>query len=77
MQWNDFDYETQLLVIDRLASLMLKEKDDHVQFAMAAAIVELEMWSNSPCLEFEPLPEGPYVAQATDPIPEDEYDSFD
>ncbi len=30
---------------------MLEEKDEQVQFAMAAALVELEMWSNSPIPE--------------------------
>ena len=30
---------------------MLKEQDEFLQFAMASAIVELEMWSNAPIPE--------------------------
>ena len=51
MQWNDLDHETQLEVLDRLGDTMLQEKNERLQFAMAAALVELEMWSNSPIIE--------------------------
>lgn len=53
MQWNDLDHETQLLVMERFGDAMLAEKDERIQFAMAAGIVELEMWSNSPIVERE------------------------
>lgn len=56
MQWNDLDHETQLLVMDRFGDMMLAEKDERVQFAMAAAIVELEMWSNAPIVERDTQP---------------------
>lgn len=61
MLWNDISYELQLQVINKMGDLMLKEKDEFLQFAMAAAMVELEMWSNSPCSS-----EEPYVAFAID-----------
>lgn len=65
-------------VLDRIGDLMLEEDEDEpLQFAIAAAIMELEVWSNSPCEIVEEKPEWPYVAQAADPIPEDDYDSFD
>ena len=58
MQWNDLDHETQLLVMERFGDAMLAEKDERIQFAMAAGIVELEMWSNSPIVEREPVYEA-------------------
>jgi len=51
MQWNDLDYETQQLVISRFGDMLLAEQDEQLQFAMASALVELEMWSNSPVIE--------------------------
>lgn len=72
MQWNEFDYETQQEVIDRIGDLMLKQKDDHLQFALAAAMVELDMWSNSPCPTMIGNETGPFAVEATDPYPEDE-----
>jgi hypothetical protein len=51
MQWNDLDHDTQLLVMDRFGDMMLSEKNEGLQFAMAAALVELEMWSNTPIVE--------------------------
>lgn len=61
MQWNDLDYETQLKVIDRFGDVMLQEKDERLQFAMAAALVELEMWSNSPIIERQDEVVGPSI----------------
>jgi hypothetical protein len=78
MQWNELDYEMQMRILDRIGDIILEEDDDEeMQFGIAAAITELEVWSNSPCVVIEAEPEGPYVAQAADPIPEDEHDSFD
>lgn len=74
MQWNELSYEMQMKVLDRIGDLMLEEDDDEpLQFALAAAIMELEVWSNSPCQVVEEKEEltWPYVAQAADPIPED------
>lgn len=51
MQWNDLDHDTQLEVLDRFGDTMLQEKNEQLQFAMAAALVELEMWSNSPIID--------------------------
>lgn len=49
MQWNDLDFEMQRQVLDKIGNLMLEEVDEHLQFAIAAGIVELELWSNTPC----------------------------
>lgn len=72
MQWNDLDYETQRQVISQIGDLMLKQTDERLQFAMAAAMVELDMWSNTPCPIIARDEKGQYVAQAADPYTEDE-----
>lgn len=66
MQWNDLDYEVQLKVLDRFGDLLLKEEDEQLQFAMAAALVELEVWSNSPVIER--LAENPVLGIEADPF---------
>ena len=38
----------QLKIMDRIGDLIMEEKDEAVQFGIAAAITELEMWSNAP-----------------------------
>lgn len=72
MQWNELDYEMQMKVIERISSLLNKEKNKEVREALIAAIHELEIWSNSPCTELEenryPMEEeGIFVATAKDP----------
>ena len=57
MQWNEFDYEMQMKILDRIGDLILQEKDEAMQFGLAAAITELEVWSNSPIQEY-PHPMG-------------------
>lgn len=51
MQFTELSYEMQLKVLDRIGDAMLKEQDEFLQFAMASAIVELEMWCNAPIVE--------------------------
>jgi hypothetical protein len=51
MQFTELTYEMQLKVLDRLGDAMLQEEDEFLQFAMASAIVELEMWCNAPIVE--------------------------
>ena len=53
MQWNDLSYEVQMKVLDRIGDLIFEEKNEEMQFAIAAAIVELEVWSNTPCKVIE------------------------
>lgn len=71
MQWNDLDWATQMKVLDRFGDILLQETDERLQFAMAAGIVELEIWSNTPC---EVLHEDGYVADAHDFYCEDGWD---
>lgn len=47
--WNEIDYETQKRVMDLIEELLLKQKEIDLQDGMAAALAELEVWSNSPC----------------------------
>jgi len=63
MLWNELSYEMQMRVLDRISDLISGEKDEELQFAIAAAVVELEVWSNTPCTIVE---EESYVAQAQD-----------
>lgn len=61
MQWNELDWATQMKVIDRIATLL--REDDEMKAGVIAAIHELEVWSNSPCLVIEG---DPFVSLATD-----------
>jgi hypothetical protein len=66
MQWNDVEYELQMKVLDLFGDLLLKETDERLQFAMASAIVELEMWSNTPIeIEDQDIIEE-YISPAVD-----------
>ena len=72
MQWNDLSYQMQMKVLDRIGDLIFEEKDEAMQFAIAAAIVELEIWANSPCTiigeDGEVINDPfPFVANAQDP----------
>lgn len=69
MQWNHVPYDIQLKVMDKIGDLMLKEENETLMFAMASALVELELWSNSPIPGDEP-----YAAQAGDPFCEQGWD---
>jgi len=64
MQWNELEYEVQMKVMDRIGDLIFQTEDEQMQFAIAAAITELEVWSNSPII----------VRQA--PLPMEEPDPF-
>lgn len=55
MQWNELDYETQMKILDRIGDLINQEKDVVIQYGIAAAINELEIWSNSPIREVTSL----------------------
>jgi hypothetical protein len=57
MLWNELDYEMQMKILDRIGDLLLQEKDEAMQFGIAAAITELEVWSNSPIREVPNLTE--------------------
>jgi len=53
--WNDFSYEDQQKVLDKIEEVLLREKDEHMQDVLMAAMIELEIWSNSPIIsENEP-----------------------
>ena len=68
MQWNEIDYDNQMKVVDRIADLLDKEKAPMMRAGIIAAIHELEIWSNSPCLTVEYYfdDETPFVAEAVD-----------
>jgi hypothetical protein len=55
MLWNQLNYETQMKILDRIGDLIFQEEDEAMQFGIAAAITELELWSNSPIREEENL----------------------
>lgn len=51
--WNHLDYNLQSKVIDRIVDLLKDEEDDAMQDGIIAAVHELEVWSNSPCVVME------------------------
>ena len=65
--WNELDYETQKRVMDLVEDLLLKQTDITMQDGLAAALTELEIWSNSPIRIVKDENGEPYVAQAADP----------
>jgi hypothetical protein len=68
MQWNELEYSFQMKIIDRIASLL--KEDDEMKDGIIAAIHELEIWSNSPCLPLEDeranIEEEPFISSAVD-----------
>jgi hypothetical protein len=56
--WNEIDYETQVKVMDLVEQLLLKQTEIPLQDGMAAALAELEIWSNSPCKVLEQIDKG-------------------
>ena len=58
MQFTELTYDMQRKVLDRIGDAMLKEQDEFLQFAMASAMVELEMWCNAPIPEPRKLDRG-------------------
>jgi hypothetical protein len=68
MQWNEVDYDNQMKVVDRISDLLDKERDPIMLAGIIAAIHELEIWSNSPCIviEYDFDDETPFVAEAVD-----------
>jgi hypothetical protein len=61
MQWNELDWDTQMIIVDRISSLL--SEDDEMNVGIIAAISELEIWSNSPCTVMEA---DPFVSLASD-----------
>lgn len=53
MLWNECDYELQERVLLRISFLISQEKNLEIKDGLIAAINELEIWSNHPCLGFE------------------------
>lgn len=70
--WNELSYETQIKVMDLMELLLLEQSDIELQDGLAAAISELEIWSNSPCEVIDGENESVFIAQATDQNTEDE-----
>ena len=64
--WNEFDYTTQSEVMDFIDNFK-KKAPSHLKEAVTAAIMELEVWANTPCQEIEVDEEGRVIARAQDP----------
>lgn len=64
--WNEIDYDTQKRVMDLIEELLLKRTDEDLQDGMAAALSELEIWSNSPCQIVEDPNDPTSPVQAAD-----------
>ena len=51
--WNEFDYQSQVEVMDLIDLLTRNKTPQHLKECLAAAIFELEIWSNTPCTTIE------------------------
>jgi hypothetical protein len=49
IMWNHLDYLTQVKAIDLISELIEQQLDQAIKTAIAAAVTELEIWSNTPC----------------------------
>lgn len=49
IMWNHLDYFTQVKAIDLISELIEQQMDQTMRTALAAAVTELEIWSNTPC----------------------------
>lgn len=47
--WNHLQYIDQMRAMDKIAELIEQQSDETVRVALTAALMELEMWSNTPC----------------------------
>jgi hypothetical protein len=55
IMWNHLDYPTQVRAIDLISKLIEEQMDDSMRTAIAAAVTELEIWSNTPCTILLPI----------------------
>lgn len=53
MLWNQLEYDVQKLVINKLKDLLKIERNLLFKMGLEAAILELEIWSNSPIETYE------------------------
>ncbi len=67
--WNEFDYTEQMDVLDFIDQFK-KKAPAHLREAIAAAVTELNMWANTPCLVIELDEDGREIARAQDPYEE-------
>jgi hypothetical protein len=51
--WNEFDYQSQVEVMDIIDLLTRNKVPLHLRECLAAAISELEVWANTPCTVIE------------------------
>jgi hypothetical protein len=49
IMWNHLDYPTQVRAIDLISKFIDQQTDSLMKTAIAAAVTELELWSNAPC----------------------------
>jgi hypothetical protein len=55
IMWNHLDYPTQVRAIDLISKLIEEQMDSSMRTAIAAAVSELEIWSNTPCATPAPI----------------------
>lgn len=49
IMWNHLQYIDQAKAMDKIAELLEEQSDETTRIALAAALAELEMWSNASC----------------------------
>jgi hypothetical protein len=55
IMWNHLDYPTQVQAIELISRLIEEQMDHTMRVAIAAAVTELEIWSNTPCAMPAPI----------------------
>jgi hypothetical protein len=48
VQWNHLQYIDQVRVMDKINELIESQTDETMRTALTAALIELEIWSNTP-----------------------------
>lgn len=48
VMWNHLQYIDQVRAMDKIADLIEEQSDETMRVALAAALAELEIWSNTP-----------------------------
>ena len=48
IMWNHLQYADQVKAMEKIAELIDSQNDETMRLALAAALMELEIWSNTP-----------------------------
>jgi hypothetical protein len=55
IMWNHLDYSDQLQAMQAIEKMITDTQESILKTALQAAVIELELWSNHPCLNIVPI----------------------